>query len=249
VDLLDAEGVAEARTVVDDARLAPDHGFFASPAMAWGPVARDVDRRLKALVGPAAARILPGLRPFMAAITSKGARSTTVIPFHQDWPYTDERRWRATFLWCPLVDTDEANGTLRVVSGSHAWSDHLRPSRLQEASLALEDELAARSEAVPLRAGQAVAFDPATFHGSEGNHADRARPALTVAFVPAEAPLLHFHEAPDGTLEGFRVDDRFFTENTYRARPEGYPTVTPHAPVLTEATLVTAMARHPVDAG
>jgi hypothetical protein len=243
VDLLDETAVETARRLVDASDLDPDHGFFASPAMAWGPVARDLDERIKALVAPHAARVLPGRRPFMAAITSKGAGSTEVIPFHQDWTYTDERLARVTFLWCPLVDTDEGNGTLRVVPGSHRWSDDIRPSRGQEASLGLEAELAARSVAVPLRAGQALAFDPATFHGSGPNRTGRPRPALTIAFVEDGVQLLHFHESPGGEVGGFLVDDRFFTENAYRTRPEGYPTVAPHAPVLTEQTLAAAMVR------
>jgi hypothetical protein len=241
VDLLDAPAIEAAQALVDAADLDPRHGFFASPAMAWGPVARDLDRQIQAVVTPRARDLLPGRRAFMAAITSKGAGSPDAIPFHQDWTYTDERRARVVFLWCPLVDVDEGNGGLRVVPGSHRWSDHLRPSRAKEASLAIEDDLAARSIAVALRAGQALAFDPATFHGSDPNRSDRPRPALTVAFVQTEEPLLHFHEAADGTVEGFVVDDRFFTENAYRSRPEGYPSVEPHAPVLTEADLVAAM--------
>jgi hypothetical protein len=242
VDLLDPPAIAAALDLVAAADLDPAHGFFASPAMAWGPVARDLDRRIKDLVAPHAAPLLPGHRSFMAAITSKGAGSSEPIPFHQDWTYTDERRSRVVFLWCPLVDVDEANGGLRVVPGSHQWSDHLRPSRQQEASLGIEGELAARSVPVPLRAGQAVAFDPATFHGSGPNRSEEARPAFTIAFVEQDEPLLHFHQGADGDLEGFLVDDRFFTENAYRSRPTGYPTVDPHAPALTEADLVAAMA-------
>jgi hypothetical protein len=241
VDLLDADAVQDALALVEAADLDPQHGFFASPAMAWGPVARDLDQRIKALVAPPAEALLPGRRPFMAAITSKGAGSADAIPFHQDWTYTDERRSRVCFLWCPLVDVDEGNGGLRVVPGSHRWSTRLRPSRAREASLALEEDLAARSVPVPLRAGQALAFDPATFHGSGPNRSDRPRPALTVAFVEAAEPLLHFHQGPDDLLEGFVVDDRFFTENAYRTRPDGYPVVPPHAPVLTEDDLVAAM--------
>jgi hypothetical protein len=246
IDLLDPDEVAAATACIASMRLPEDHGFFASPAQAWGPVARSVDRQLKALVGPRLARALPDHRPFLAGITSKGRRSDQPIPFHQDWTYTDERRHRPVFFWCSLVDTDLSNGGLSVVPGSHRWSTGIRPSREHEASEGLQSELAARAQPVALRAGQAVVFDPAMFHGSGANHTDAPRPAFTVAVVPNEAELLHFHETSDGSLLGFRVDEDFFTMNAYRTCPSGYPSIEPFERAITRTDLVDALNRDAV---
>lgn len=241
VDLLDRNQVRDATVVWDGLDLEVTHGFFAPPAMAWGPVAMAVDRKLKELVKPAVERVLPGFRAFIAATTSKGAGSATVIPFHQDWTYTDERVTRAVFLWCPLVDVDESNGALSVVPGSHRWSEAVRPSRTTEASDGLQAGLEALSQMVPMRAGQALAFDPATFHGSGPNLTDAQRPALTLAFVEEGSQLVHFHESDDGELEGFQVDDAFFTQNPYRSRPRGYPVFDPDLRAVSAADLSLAM--------
>lgn len=243
VDLLDDAGVARALEVVAGAALAPDHDFYASPALSWGPVAAAIDQQLKDIAAPTTRRLLPDHRAFLAGITSKGASSTRTIKFHQDWTYTDERRWRVVFLWCPLVDVDATNAALCVVPGSHRWSDHIRPSREQEATEHFQERLAERAVCIPLRAGQALAFDPAALHGSGTNHTDRPRPAFTMAYAPVDAPLVHFHLDPTGDLTGYAVDAAFFTEHPYRTRPSGYPAVTPHAPALTEATLADAIER------
>lgn len=244
VDVLDAAAVAALRAVVDTAELADDHGFYASPAMSHGSVATSLARRLWDVIGPHMAVLLSGHRGFMAGITSKGRRSDTPVPMHQDWTYTDERVAPVVFMWFPLVDVDETNGALRVIPGSHRWTRHLRPSRETEASADFEDALVALSTTVSLSAGQALAFDPASFHGSGPNFGDELRPAVTTAFVPTGTQLLHFHQGPDGVVEGFAVDDAFFTENPYRTRPTGYPSVTPHLPALTAELLGRLIAEH-----
>ena len=92
-----------------------------------------------------------------------------------------------------------------------------------------------------LRSGQALAFDPATVHGSVPNRSSARRPAFTIAVVPTGAQLVHYHEADDGRLEGFIVDDAFFTTNPYRTRPMGYPTFEPTGRSLGEDDLRTAL--------
>lgn len=245
VDLLDPSQVRAARTIYDEVGLPSDHDFYASPANAWGPVARDINRRLIDLVAGPAATLLPDHRAFMAGFTSKGARSERTILFHQDWTYTDERRWRAAFLWCPLVDVDAATGALSVVPRSHRWSDAIRPSREVEPTEPFQDRLAAMAVTVPLAAGQAVAFDPAVLHGSGPNLADRERPAFTMAFAPAAASLLHFHLEANGSLSGYRVDEAFFTEHPYRTRPVGRDPVDPWAPAMTADALAAALGAAP----
>jgi ectoine hydroxylase-related dioxygenase (phytanoyl-CoA dioxygenase family) len=159
VDLLEPAELAQVGERIERLGLPEDHGFYASPAMAWGTVATSVSDAIRSIVEPAVARHLPHVRTFLAGVTSKGAGSPTPIPYHQDWTYCDERRWRATFFWCPLVDVDDGSGCLRVVPGSHRWSDGIRPSREREASQDLQGALERASIPVPLAAGQAIAFD------------------------------------------------------------------------------------------
>lgn len=245
VPLLDATQVAACRAAVDDLRLDDDHGFFVTVADAYGTTARDFDQRLRPVVAPSVARVLPGFEPFLVAATTKGARSDKPIKFHQDWTYTDERSTPTFFAWCPLVDVDEDSGCLRLVPGSHRWSTGLRASRVLEATEHLQEQFAAHSTPVPLRAGQAVLFHPATVHGSGTNSTDVPRPAITVASAPLGAEFVHFHLAEDGSVRGWHVDDSFFTTNPYGTPPAGPPTLTPWAPVVEAADFVATMVTGP----
>ena len=87
-----------------------------------------------------------------------------------------------------------------------------------------------------------IAFDPATLHGSGPNHSGSSRPAITLAFAPAGAQLVHFHEAPDGHVRGFHVDRRFFTAHEYGALPTGAAEFPVYTSVVTEAQLHRAAA-------
>jgi hypothetical protein len=221
--------------------LADDHAFFASPAHAFGRQARAFHHAAKALVADRVGEVLPGYEPFMIAATTKGAQGEDVR-YHQDWTYTDERQVRAVFLWCPLVDVVIDNGTLSVVSGSHEWSRSIRPSRAVQITEELQGDLAPLGRPVELRAGDALVFDPATFHGSGPNRTDHRRPAVTIATVPRGTELLHFHEHPDGRLEGARVDEEFFTCHPYGTAPTGYPEATPGTTATTDAERTRAIA-------
>lgn len=249
VDLLDAQQVARCRAEVDRLEVAPDHGFFVTVADAHGPVARAFDQALRPVVAPSVARVLPGFAPFLVAATTKGVGSDRPIKFHQDWTYTDERVTPTYFAWCPLVDVDATNGGLRVVPGSHRWATGLRASRTLEATEHLQEEFAARSVPVPLRAGQALLFHPATLHGSGPNPTGAPRPAVTVASAPVGAEFVHFHLDEDGSVRGWRVDDSFFTMNPYGAAPDGLPDLAPWDAVVTPDDFVATMGTGPATAG
>jgi hypothetical protein len=240
VPLLAAATCLELDEAIQRFGLAEDHAFFASPAHAFGAPAQGFDRTAKALVADAVTAVLPGHVPFFVAATTKGARGEDVR-YHQDWTYTDEREVRPVFLWCPLVDVDGDNGTLSVIPGSHRWSDSIRPSREIQVTEDLQADLEPLGRPVDLRAGEALVFDPATFHGSGPNHTDRRRPAVTIATVPFGTDLVHFHEHPDGRLQGARVDPDFFTAHPYGTPPTGYPEVAPWTTAVTAAELTRAI--------
>lgn len=224
--LLDRPLLLRTRRLFDDLALDEGYGFYASPCHDWGPVARQIDLDLREVLAPRAAELLPNHEIFCAGFTAKEAGGPP-IRAHQDWTYTDERVHRTVFFWCPLVDADRDNGGLEMIGGSHHWSSGIRPSRrsddlerpLLEPWDELHVDLLAKLEAQPLLAGDAVAFDPATLHGSHPNNSASARPAITLATRPKHAELVHFHEDTTGRLMGWRVDDAFPTLNRYGFAP------------------------------
>lgn len=241
VDLAGPAERAAIGTLIDAFGLEERHGFFASPAHAHGPEARAFDQGVKAVLAPRLAELLPETEPFMAGVTSKGRYDGDPIRFHHDWTYTDERRSRPVFFWCPLVDAGPENGGLALVPGSHRWVTGIRPSRGVEPAEALQAAIAPLAVDLTVRAGQAVAFDPAVLHGSGPNPTPGPRPAFTVAVARRGEPLLHFHLDDDGRLSGAVVDESFFTTHPYRTPPDGYPPFAPWTTAVAETDLRRAL--------
>ena len=223
VPLLDRQTVNELTDLVEGLGIDPAEPYWATSVGADRATARRVDQELKERLLPlVTARLGPGLVPFLAAFIGKGAHSGRV-GLHPDWTYTDERVHRAVVVWCPLVDTEEGNGAMVVVPGSHRRVRGLRGSGTFDSPVeGIEDRLwAGHVLTVPLAAGQAIVWDAALLHGSWPNDRPDPRPAAAIALAPAAADLVHFHRALGGPTEGFLIDESHYTTTPYGARPVG----------------------------
>ena len=220
--LLDADELDRARRLWADLSVDPDASYHTTNVHEDRTTARRIDLELKTLMGPAAAKALPGHVPFLAAFILKG-RHGGAVGLHPDWTYTDERRYRAVLFWCPIVDTDADNGTLHVIPGSHRWVRGLRGSGDFGSPVegVADRLLATHSETVPLRAGEAIVYDAALLHGSAPSRSDRPRPAAALAVAPVAAPLVHFHREAGGPVEGYLIDESYYTTQPHAARPVG----------------------------
>lgn len=120
-------------------------------------------------------------------------------PWHQDEAYWEpDLSYVAVGTWVPLDDTDEANGCMCFVPGSHRgpvrshrhigddpavhglYADDLDPERDLDGWVA-----------VPLRAGGATFHHPRTLHRTGPNATDRQRRAVAVEFQtkPVRRPV------------------------------------------------------------
>jgi ectoine hydroxylase-related dioxygenase (phytanoyl-CoA dioxygenase family) len=111
------------------------------------------------------------------------------IPLHQDNGYGLLEPMTDVTVWVALVDSDERNGGLVVVPGSQRMgllphdaagvNPLLRETRAEIAPIAL-----------PLAAGEAVAFSGLTLHGSGPNRSGAARPALFVRYCEPDTLMV-----------------------------------------------------------
>jgi hypothetical protein len=225
--LLDHTEIDRLRDLWATLAVPDDEPYFTTNIHTDRRTARAIDQELKAVLRPALERDTPDLEPFLAAFIFKGAHGGSVS-LHPDWTYTDERVHRTTLFWCPLVDTDEENGTLHVIPGSHRWVSGLRGSgAFPDVADDVADLLAEQRVVVPLRAGEAIVYDAAVLHGSTPNTSDRPRPVAAVALAPRGAPLVHFHRAADGPTQGWAIDEAWYTVQPFGEPPSGYPEVEP----------------------
>ncbi len=172
-------------------------------------IARVFQPKLDALVVDY--RILTG--NFYVKMPGKGR-----FQIHQNWPTTEDLSVTTLTVWIPLHDTDESNGTLRVVPGSHKILPDVATPQLPPFFAGFEDELIA-DHLVPicLKAGEALVFDDSLVHWSSKNHSDQPRRAVQIETVPAEIqPVLYYLDeaANPPTWDLYEVDGRFFVDHS-----------------------------------
>jgi len=116
----------------------------------------------------------------------KAAAGGTVTPWHQDYSYWVDSDNRPLMLNCMMqIDAStQENGCLQVVPGSHrrGLMKHDREGKVF--GLFLPGYFQPREDAIPapLRAGSAIFFGPLLIHGSDANHSDQDRRAVTMAY-------------------------------------------------------------------
>lgn len=137
--------------------------------------------------------VTPGIAVYSAKLTAKMPHSDEVCHWHQDDAYYKRHSDSETRMsvWVPFQDSDERNGCLWVVPGSHRWGfqshGHMDYGQCRTAMNPDELDL---SGAIPVRvrAGAAVLFSALTWHSSQGNRTDRVRRAFIISYQEATVP-------------------------------------------------------------
>ena len=152
------------------------------------------DERLQALIEDV---VYPGIAVHSTKLVTKLPNSDDICHWHQDEAFYTKPDDPETFaqrrmsVWVPLQDTDQRNGCLWVVPGSHRWG--IDPWTQQETGTCqrrVNRVEYADENAVPLpvTAGTVVLFSAYTWHHSKNNQTDRVRRAFIVSFQEATVP-------------------------------------------------------------
>ena len=122
---------------------------------------------------------------------SKEPGDGKTTPWHQDafyWPLSPHK---AVTVWLAFADSDEGNGAMMVVPGSHRagklkYRKTTRDSDVLD--MVLEHGEFRESDAVPLilKAGQISLHDDNIIHGSAPNLSERLRCGLTMRYSAGE---------------------------------------------------------------
>jgi len=160
-------------------------------------------------------------RQLGASILNKTSGQNSYMPPHQDWTITDESKYYSATIWIPLVDTNEGNGTLRVLPKSHRYSKLLRGPSIPCALQDIRESIFSKTQTINFQAGDAVIFNHALIHASSPNLSGNNRPVVTYGLIPQNAELLFYHQNNLGLLEEYKIaDDFFLTYNHIGQAPE-----------------------------
>jgi ectoine hydroxylase-related dioxygenase (phytanoyl-CoA dioxygenase family) len=111
---------------------------------------------------------------------------TTEVPWHQDaqyWPLTPHD---TVTVWLAFYDSDEENGAMRVVAGSHEAglfthdkAENVLNQSIDEGQFSEEDIVT-----IDLKAGEMSLHDDRLIHGSGASLSGKRRVGLTMRFSP-----------------------------------------------------------------
>lgn len=180
-------------------------------------------KRAGAVVRPFLEQVfVPDAKFLCSAFQVKPSSLGSALSPHQDSSLVDETRWPGIYAWIPLVDTNERNGGLQVVPGSHRFGNLHRTLNVPWQFAGLEDVLRRHSVPLDVRSGGVVLFDSATVHGSPPNRSGATRVALNNFGRPADAPLLHLYlddETTSGMVEAYEITPDFLYREDIMVRP------------------------------
>lgn len=134
----------------------------------------------------------PKIRIMASHFFCKYGPSDKYVGWHQDVTYWGLRPRDTVTAWFALDDSDEENGCMRVVSGTHKKGiiDHQNVddgknllSHNQKIDLTEDEEK--RIVPIVLKAGEASIHEGYLYHGSYANTSSRRRCGLTIRYIPS----------------------------------------------------------------
>ena len=160
--------------------------------------------------------ILIDYKPFIYAFLCKTKNTESSLDLHQDWNFIDETTGLSTItIWCPLVETNDENGMLSVLPGSHLLP---RFARASPASSGIEKILLKGYKhlikELPTILGEAIIFDNALLHSSAPNLTNQNRYVVGLMTIPNESKgLLYYNNAHNG-FDEYETDADFYLNNS-----------------------------------
>jgi hypothetical protein len=190
----------------------PEKGsvFFSSSYLDDYELKMEISNKISNLINSSLAKQCVNYRLIGAAYLIKGIGKHSEMPMHQDWTIVNEQEFYATNVWIPLTDTNEENGTLELMKGSHKWNEALRAPTLPMSFVGLEDKIKPKLTIVPAKKGEVIVLNQATIHYSKPNMTDEIRPAITCGMISEKAPLkFHYWDKERSQIEEFAQEDDF----------------------------------------
>lgn len=190
----------------------PEKGsvFFSSSYLDDFELKTEISNKICAVIQNRLKEHCTNYRLIGAAYLIKGVGKHSEMPMHQDWTIVDENQFYAANVWIPLTDTNEENGTLELMKGSHKWNEALRAPTLPMSFVGLEEKIKSQLTVVPATKGEVIILNQATIHYSKPNMTDEIRPAITCGLISQKAPLkFHYWDKERSQIEEFAQEDDF----------------------------------------
>src|SRR5580658_7892978 len=93
--------------------------FYSTTFNASQEFKQQINAATEKVVGSKVAATFTGIKKLGSSFLCKAPGEGGKMPVHQDWTVVDESKYCSVTIWIPLIDTNEKNGAIRVLRGSH----------------------------------------------------------------------------------------------------------------------------------
>ncbi len=152
----------------------------------------------------------------------KPPSSNSSLSIHQYIPIIDEQSQYASYLWIPLCNVNEENGTLKVLPKRHLWGNYQRSLSIPWIFGKFKQIIDEHMIPVSINRGDAICFDGATIHSSSRNKSKKERLAVSIAILPKEFHTIHYYlndKSLVPKVEKYVVDEDFYTKENVLLKP------------------------------
>ena len=211
ISLLDSKDIQALQETYSHYFPTETTAFFSSSYLNNFEKKIEISSRIQKIILPKLANYLIDFRSFGSSFLVKGQGPQSEMPMHQDWTIVDESKYSAINIWTPLVNTNEHNGTLELLRGSHNWLRTIRAPTLPFQFENFKNDIYSKLTIMDAKVGDAVLINQATVHYSKPNLSKTDRVAITTGITSSEAPLrfYYWNKTLPNKLELFKQNDDF----------------------------------------
>jgi len=197
-NFISQEELMQLREVYEENKIInPTKSFYVSHWIEGGSSKKNIDLGLQKILVPRAQEYLDDFIPVFAALSVKHPAADSAMHLHQDWAHVDEERYRSLNLWVAMDGTNEKNGAICLLKGSHRLFDYVRGVAMPDTFRHIGSEhLQKYLTNIYLNPGDVVAWDHRVIHGSLTNVSSNVRLAAVINMRPAESQFLLFYTKP-----------------------------------------------------
>jgi hypothetical protein len=182
-----------------------------------------INEKISEIVIPKLSIHLEDFDYILASFLVKESGENSGTNFHQDPTLVNDSKFISANLWIALQDTNNQNGNLLVVKGSHRVTDCLVvtpnfPTYFKK----FEDVLPLFSTSLPVKKGQGIIFNNKLVHAATENHSGKDRIAVVMTIKSKEAEWSHYYLEPGNDfdkIERYEINTNSFAYFTKGKRP------------------------------
>jgi ectoine hydroxylase-related dioxygenase (phytanoyl-CoA dioxygenase family) len=135
---LNSEEINHLKSIYNEVFSQAPNDFHSTSFFEDEALKQTISAKVEALYAQKADALFAPIQKLGSSFLTKSPGERGELPIHADWTVVDESKYCSVTIWVPLIDTNEENGAIQVLPGSHKFSDALRAPTLAKRFLGAE---------------------------------------------------------------------------------------------------------------